>query len=91
MLYLAFGLYLANMGVGLAAQTRRFHFGWLHHALYFIVFAAALLATLTAFHPALLLTLAALAVLPKSRPGTWRHPVVALVGLGGYLLVVVRW
>ena len=81
-------LYGANLVVGLLAQTGRFRFGRAHHWLYFVVFSAAALAALRHFHPALLLTLAALALLPRSRPGGWRHPLLAVVGACGFLLTV---
>lgn len=87
MLHLAFGLYLANLLVGAAAQFTQLHFGLAHHILYFVVFASAVLATLVSFHPALLLTLLMLALMPKSKPGRWTHPAAALLGLTGYLIV----
>jgi hypothetical protein len=83
-----FVLYVGNLVVGAAAQTGRFHFGLAHHVLYFVVFAAAGLATLFSFHAGLLLTLGALALMPRARPGTWRHPALALVGLAGYTMAL---
>lgn len=83
-------LYIGNLVVGAMAQTGRYRFGRVHHVLYFLVFAAALLAGALNFQPALLLTVGALAVLPRSRPGTWRHPTVALVGLSGYALALAN-
>jgi hypothetical protein len=86
----AFGLYCLNVLVGIIAQLRLYHFGKAHHVLYFIVFATAFAATIVAFHPALLLTLAALATMPKSRPWTWKHPVCAMCGLLGYILSLLQ-
>lgn len=83
---IAFTLYLINMGVGFAAQMRWYHFGLTHHILYFFVFVTAIGATLVSFHPFLLMTLSALTYMPVSKPGTWKHPMAALVGLSGYLL-----
>lgn len=83
------GTYLLNIGVGLMAQFRRTRFGAWHHVLYAVVFGAAIAATVFAFHPALLLTVGALAVFPKARPRTRLHPVLAVVGLAGYLLSFV--
>jgi hypothetical protein len=82
----AFGLYLLNIVVGIIAQLKLYHFGKAHHILYFIVFASAIFATLVHFHPALLLTLLALFLMPKSRPWTWKHPFCAALGLLGYVL-----
>ncbi len=86
--YAAFGLYCVNMLVGVIAHLRLYHFGKAHHVLYFVVFVSAGLATAASFHPALLLTLAALALMPKSRPWTWKHPVCAGLGLIGYGLAL---
>lgn len=85
----AFGLYCLNLCVGVIAHFRLYHFGKAHHILYFVVFAMAFAATIFTFHPALLLTLAALAYLPKSRPWTWKHPVCAVCGLLGYIFSIV--
>lgn len=84
MLYLGLGLYVLNLGVGLSAQLG-LRVGIWHHVLYALVFAGAIAASVLSFHPALLLTLAALAVMPKTRPGTSWHPLLALTGLLGYL------
>jgi hypothetical protein len=84
----AFTLYVLNLVVGVVAQFRVYHFGVVHHILYFIVFAAALLAAVMRFHPALLLTLCALAAMPKSKPGRWLHPACALLGLLGYCCAI---
>jgi hypothetical protein len=89
-LWCAFGLYSVNMLVGVVAQLRWFHFGKAHHVLYFVVFSVALAALASTLNPWLLLTIAALAVLPKSRPGTWWHPICAMVGFLGFGLAMVR-
>jgi len=83
------GTYLVNVAVGLLAQFRRKHFGVWHHVLYAVVFGTAIGATVFAFHPALLLTLGALALFPRARPRTRLHPLLAVVGLAGYLLSFV--
>ena len=83
------GTYLLNFAVGLLAQFRRKRFGVWHHVLYAVVFAAAIGAAVFAFHPALLVTLLALAVFPKARPRTRLHPALAVLGLAGYLLSFV--
>lgn len=80
-------LYAINLIVGLAAQRFHANFGAFHHWLYAVVFAAALASAVFAFHPALLVTLAALAAMPLTKPGSKPHPTIALIGAGGYLLV----
>lgn len=82
---MAFGLYLINLGVGAAAQWAHLRLGWLHHALYFAVFSSAAVALVAWPHPLLCVTLAALCYMPLSRPGTWKHPTAALIGLSGYI------
>ena len=85
LLHLGAGLYAGNLAVGLTAQLRGTHFGKFHHWLYAAVVAAALAVALFAWHPALLLTLAALAALPSTKPRTPWHPAVAIVGALGYV------
>lgn len=85
LLHLGAVLYVGNLAVGLTAQARGTHFGRLHHWLYAVVFAAAITATLFAWHPALLLTLAALAALPATKPRTAWHPAMAILGALGYV------
>lgn len=84
-LHLGAALYALNLGVGLSARFLPVNFGAFHHALYAVVFAAAIAATIFAFHPALLLTLAALAALPKTKPRERAHPALAGLGALGYL------
>lgn len=85
-LHLGAFLYASNLVVGLSAQVFRAHFGVAHHLLYALVFAAAIAATVFAFHPGLLLTLLALALMPKTKPRTAWHPRVAVLGAFGYVV-----
>ena len=80
-LAVAFGLYLLNLAVGVAAQLRLARFGVWHHVLYFGVFASAVAALVLAQE-------AWLAYFPRARPRTWLHPALGAVGLVGYLLAV---
>lgn len=75
--------------MGLGAQLGGLRFGVWHHVLYGVVFASAVVATLVAFHPALLVTLVALAAFPWARPRTPWHPLLAVVGLAGYAMVLL--
>jgi|GEM_PF-1068657 len=86
-LHLGAALYAINLAVGLAAQLLRARFGVVHHWLFAAVVAAALAAAVFAFHPALLLTLAALATMPFTKPGGKAHPAVAVLGACGYVMV----
>ncbi len=89
-LHLAAGLYALNLAVGLVAQLKGVKFGVIHHGLYAVVFAGAIAAAVFEFRPALVLSLAALAGMPKARPHTWTHPTLAALGglgyVGAYLL-----
>jgi hypothetical protein len=85
-LHLGAALYAINLAVGLAAQLLRANFGIFHHWLYAVVFAAAIGSAVFAFHPALLVTLAALAAMPLTKPRSKPHPTVAVIGACGYLL-----
>jgi hypothetical protein len=78
-------LYGGTMGVGLLARTRGARFGAWHHLLYALVFAAVLAAAATHYHPALWLTLAALAALPLAPARTAWHPLLATTGFAGLL------
>ena len=84
MLWPGLSLYLLNLAVGTAAQLG-LRFGVWHHVLYALVFAGAIAAAIWAFHPALVVTLVALAVMPKTRPRSVSHPLVAVIGLAGYI------
>lgn len=83
-LHLGACLYAINLGVGVAARVVRANFGKFHHWLYAVVFATAVAAAVFAFHPALLITIAALAAMPTTKPDSARHPGVAVVGAIGY-------
>lgn len=84
-LHLGATLYAINLAVGIAARVLRANFGVFHHWLYAVVFATAGAATVFAFHPALLLTLLALAIMPLTKPHSAWHPSVATVGALGYV------
>ncbi|PZA07815.1 MULTISPECIES: hypothetical protein [unclassified Meiothermus] len=83
---LGFGLYLLNLGVGLAAQLRLARFGVWHHWLYFAVFLSAAAALFFTRQAGLILTVASLAAFPWARPRSWIHPTLGALGLVGYLL-----
>jgi hypothetical protein len=95
--WLGLGLYIANLALGVGVQfklvsTRRFR--WVHHALYAVVFAGALAATIglvlsgQRWWP-LALTLGALSVLPRHRGGSRPHMALATLGFVGYVLALV--
>ncbi len=84
--YAAVALFLANFALGVLVQfgivdTRPFR--WLHHALFFAVFASAALAVGVGFVQgapyrwALLPVLALFALLPRVRAGTAGHAALA--------------
>jgi hypothetical protein len=89
LLHLAAGLYLVNCLVGVAAQLGGVGFGIWHHALYALVFAAAIAALLANFHPGLLLSVTALAAFPRARPRTVWHPTLAAIGLLGHAVTLL--
>jgi hypothetical protein len=84
-LHLGAALYAINLAVGLSAQVLHTRFGVVHHWLYGVVFAGAIAATVLAFHPALAVTILALATMPLTKPGTKAHPAIAVAGALGYL------
>lgn len=88
MIWIGLGPYLVNCIVGVVAQTQGRRFGVWHHVLYAVVVVTSLAATYLAFHPALLVTLAALAAFPRARPRTLAHPALAVLGLGGYAVAL---
>ena len=84
--YAAVTLFLANFALGVLVQfgivdTKPFR--WLHHALFFAVFASAALAAIVGFLEGapyrwlLLPVLALFAVLPRVRAGTPGHAALA--------------
>ena len=88
--YAAVTLFVANFTLGLLVQfgivdTKPFR--WLHHALFFAVFASAALAVGVGFLEGapyrwtLLPVLALFAVLPRVRAGTQGHAALAVVAL----------
>ena len=88
--YAAALLFLANFALGLLVQfgfvdTKPFR--WLHHALFFAVFAAAALAVGVGFLQgapyrwALLPVLALFAILPRVRAGTSGHAALASLAM----------
>lgn len=85
MIWIGLGPYLLNCAVGLAAQTLRWKFGVWHHVLYAVVVVTALVTAVVAFHPGLVATLLVLGAFPFVRPGTLRHPGLAIAGLLGYV------
>lgn len=87
MLFVGLGFYALNLTVGIAAQAG-LRFGVWHHALYAVVFVTTVAAVVWAFHPGLLLTLAVLLCFPEARPHSLWHPVLAVLGLVGYLLAL---
>lgn len=78
-------MYAINLAVGLAAQVLHANFGVFHHWLYALVFAAAVVAVVFTSHPALLVTILALAAMPLTKPRSAWHPSVAVVGALGYV------
>jgi isoprenylcysteine carboxyl methyltransferase (ICMT) family protein YpbQ len=88
--YAAAGLFLANFALGVLVQfgivdTRPFR--WLHHALFFAVFASAALAVAVgflqgaAYRWALLPVLALFLLLPRVRAGTRGHAALASLAM----------
>ena len=90
-------MYLANLLLGVTVQFRLVslhRMRWVHHALYFVVFVAALLALIGLMIARskwwmLTLTIGALAVLPHYKGGTRPHMILALLGLIGYGLALI--
>ena len=89
--YAATALFLANFALGVLVQFRVVDteaFRWLHHALFFAVFASTVLAVLVGFVQgapyrwALLPVLLLFIVLPRVRAGTVGH-----AGLAGLALI----
>lgn len=89
MLHVAAGLYVVNCLVGLVAQFGGIGFGGWHHALYAIVLVAAVLALPGNFGPGMCVVVAALLLFPRARPRTFWHPLLAGLGLLGYVLTLL--
>jgi hypothetical protein len=92
--YVAMGLFLANFVLGVLVQLRIVDtkpFRWLHHALFFAVFASAAVAVGVGFlrgapyRWVLLPVLVLFAVLPRVRAGTPGHAALA----GGAMILYV--
>ncbi len=92
--YVAMALFLANFALGVLVQLRIVDtkpFRWLHHALFFAVFASAAVAVGVGFLQgapyrwALLPVLALFFVLPRVRAGTPGHAALA----GGAMILYV--
>jgi hypothetical protein len=88
--YAAALLFLANFALGLLVQFGVLDtepFRWLHHALFFAVFAAAVFAVGVGFLQgapyrwALLPVLALFAILPRVRAGTPGHAALASIAM----------
>ena len=88
--YAAVTLFLANFALGVLVQfgiVDSKPFRWLHHALFFAVFASAALAAIVGFVQGapyrwlLLPVLALFAVLPRVRAGTPGHAALAVAAL----------
>ncbi|TCJ18467.1 hypothetical protein E0L93_05610 [Rubrobacter taiwanensis] len=91
----AVALFVVNFALGVAVQLRWVdteRFRWLHHALFFLVFAFAALAVFFGFlwqlpyRWALVPVLALFAVLPRVRAGTAGHAGLAGCALAFYVL-----
>jgi hypothetical protein len=95
--WVGLGLYIANIALGVGVQfklvsTKRWR--WVHHALYAVVFAGAIAATSGSILSGsrwwpLVLTLGALAVLPRFKGGSRQHMVLTVLGFVGYALALV--
>lgn len=96
--YGATALFLANFALGVLVQfgvvdTKPFR--WLHHALFFAVFASAALAVAVGFYVeapyrwALLPVLGLYLILPRVRAGTGGHAALAFGALILYTLGLV--
>jgi hypothetical protein len=92
--YIAMVLFLANFALGVLVQLRIVDtkpFRWLHHALFFAVFACAAVAAGVGFLQSapyrwvLLPVLALFALLPRVRAGTPGHAALA----GGAMILYV--
>jgi hypothetical protein len=89
---LGVSLYTANLLLGAGLQLRLYHLHktrWVHHALYFCVFVAAIASALSSSRWwGLLPTLVCLAVLPRFKGGSRMHMGLTLGGFLGYGLIL---
>lgn len=97
--YAATMLFVANFLLGILVQFRLVDtkpFRWLHHALFFAVFASAAAAAVVGFWQgapyrwALLPVLVLFTVLPRVRAGTAGHAALAVAALVFYAAGLVR-
>lgn len=85
------GLYLANLALGLGLQLRLYHLyraKWVHHALYFCVFVAAIASTIAKPSWWMLPTFICLTMLPRFKGGSRTHMALTLSGFLGYVLLL---
>ena len=78
--------YFTNIVLGLAAQLGVIRLGFLHHVLYALVFALAVLALWSHDGWGMWLVVTVLSVFPFARPRTPWHPGLAAIGALGYVL-----
>ena len=88
--WFAFWLYGANMGVGVVAFVARVHFGLAHHILYFVVTAAVAIALVVSQEWLLVGTLFCLGLLSRLSARSLWHPAVASFGCLGLVGAVIR-
>jgi hypothetical protein len=90
-------LYGVNVLLGVGLQLHWWTLGrakWVHHALYFAVFVVAGLSTLALLLAVgrwwgLLPTLLCLSYLPRAKGGTRLHMTLTLLGVLGYVVVLI--
>jgi hypothetical protein len=90
--WVGLGLYCANLLLGLGLQLRLYSLHrakWVHHALYFCVFVAAIASSFSSWRWwAMLPTLVCLTLLPRFKGGSKWHMGLTLGGVLGYLLLL---
>jgi hypothetical protein len=90
---LGVGLYCANLLLGAGLQLRLYHIHrarWIHHALYFCVFVAAIASAFSSLRWwAMVPTLLCLTVLPRFKGGSKMHMSLTIAGLLGYALILL--
>ena len=91
--WLGMSLYLVNLLFGLGLQLRLYRLRrakWVHHALYFFVFVAAIASAVSSPRWwALVPTLLCLAALPRFKGGSRIHAALTLIGFCGYLGLLI--